>query len=32
MAEAPTMETKEFGAEIKDLGEKIVALNLKQLY
>ena len=30
MAEAPTMEKKEFGAEIKDLGEKIVALNLKQ--
>ncbi len=30
MAEAPTMEKKEFGAEIKDLGDKIVALNLKQ--
>lgn len=30
MAEAPPMETKEFGAEIKDLGDKIVALNLKQ--
>ena len=30
MAEAPPMEKREFGAEIKDLGEKIVALNLKQ--
>ena len=30
MAEAPTMEKREFGTEIKDLGDKIVALNLKQ--